>query len=85
MLRGLRYIVLIGVLVWVVLNLFTRERRKNISEGFQRAGIVISLMFVAAGIYMLYQALSSPSGGIPQAITIIAIGIGMVVYQRSGQ
>lgn len=85
MLRGLRYIALILLFAWIVWNLWTRERRRRIDEGFRRAAVVISLAFVAAGVFLLYRALSGPGGDAGQALLMIAVGAAMMLYQQWGR
>ncbi|MFQ5859281.1 MAG: hypothetical protein ACE5LU_27085, partial [Anaerolineae bacterium] len=70
---------------WVVWNLFTRERRRRVAEGFRRAAIVISLAFVAVGAAMLYRAVVSAGSGAGQAVLMIVVGLGLVAYQRWGR
>ncbi len=85
MLRGLRYIALALLFAWVVWNLWTRERRQRIDEGFRRAAVVISWAFVAAGVWMLYRAMSGPAGDVGQALLMIVVGAAMILYQQWGR
>lgn len=85
MLRSVRYLALAFLTAWVVWNLFTRERRRRIDAGFQRAATVISLGFVAIGVVLLIQATLGAGGEAGQAVLIIAVGLGLMAYQRWGQ
>lgn len=73
--------ILVLLMVWVVWNLFTRERRRRIDAGIQRAATVISLAFVAVGVAMLYRAMGGAGNGTVQALLLIAGGLAMIVYQ----
>lgn len=85
MLRTVKYVVLALLMVWVVWNLLTRERRQRLDEGFQRAAIVISLAFIAVGATMLYRALAGAGNEAGQAVLMILVGLGLVAYQRWGR
>ncbi len=85
MLRGLRYIALVLLFAWVVWNLWTRERRRRIDEGFRRAALLISLAFIAVGSVMFYRGMAGPGNSLSQAALMIIVGAGLMAYQRWGR
>ncbi len=85
MLRAMRYVALALLAAWVVWNLWSRERRRRLDEGLQRAAIVISLAFVAIGVAMLFRATVGGNSGAGQALFILVVGLGLIAYQRWGR
>jgi hypothetical protein len=85
MLRTGEYIALALLAAWTVWSLFSRERRRRLDEGLQRAAIVISLAFVVFGAAMFVRAMIGASQGAGQALFMIVVGLGLVAYQRWGR
>lgn len=85
MLRIAKYVALVLLAVWVVWNLFTRERRQRIDTGVRRAAVIISLAFVGVGVVMLVRAMAGAGDRAGQAVLMIIIGLGLTVYQQWGR
>ncbi|MFQ5594287.1 MAG: hypothetical protein ACE5HA_09075 [Anaerolineae bacterium] len=81
----MRYVVLVLLAAWVVWYLWSRERRRRLDEGFQRAAIVISLAFVVVGAAIFVRAMIGTGQGAGQALFMIVVGLVLVAYQRWGR
>ncbi len=84
MFRSFKYVAVFLLVAWLILSLFSRERRRNIEAGLQRTAYAISITFMAFGFLMLYRAVTGDGATLSQATLMILIGFGMLLYQIWG-